>query len=101
MKTSATTTPAAPVLLAVLAGAGAGLLAGVLLAPATGASLRQSLRSMGHKYALLTSEQQQELNHHLAQRATAFGKRYRHLTLNLQAHLQQWGLLRADPRRPY
>ena len=60
-------------MLATLAGAGAGILAGVLLAPAAGAALRQNLRGMAHKYALLTSEQRQQLKHRLAQRAATLG----------------------------
>jgi gas vesicle protein len=101
MKTDERNTPAAPVLLAMLAGAGAGMLAGVLLAPMAGPALRQNIHGMAHKYALLASEQQQQLNHHLALRAGKLGVAYKDLACNCQGQLMRWGLLTPPARLPY
>jgi|GEM_PF-3425756 len=84
-------------LLAALAGVGAGVLGGVLLVPAT----RQNLRGLVHKYAGLASEQQQQASHHLAKRAAVVGSTYENLKDNCLNYLQQWGLLPKKPDRPY
>ena len=101
MKTNQKTLAATPVLLAVLAGAGAGVLTGMLAAPIAGAVLRQNLQGIAHKYTMLASEQRQQLNHHLAQRATTLGLAYKDLARNCQDYLMQWGLLPKNPRLPY
>lgn len=101
MKTDEQNISAAPVLFAALAGAGAGMLAGVLLAPMAGPALRQSLQGMAHKYALLASEQQQQLNHQIAQRASKLGLAYKYLARNYQGQLMRWGLLAPPARLPY
>lgn len=90
-----------PVLLAVLAGAGAGALAGVLLAPLAGATLRQNLGQMAHRYTLLASEQRQESTHHLARRAAALEVAYKDLVRNGHGLLLRWGLLPPLARQPY
>ncbi|AMR25571.1 hypothetical protein A0257_23065 (plasmid) [Hymenobacter psoromatis] len=89
------------VLLAVLAGLGAGVLGGVLLAPTAGAAMRQNLRGLAHKYVGLASEQQQEVSHHLDERATKLKFASKNLINNCLGHLQQWGLLPKAPRGPY
>ena len=101
MKTNQKNTPGMPVLLAALAGAGAGVVAGMLLAPIAGAGLRQNLHGMVHKYVRLASEQQQQLNHHLAQRARTLGLAYKDLSRNCQGYLMQWDLLPKNRRLPY
>ncbi|WBA40363.1 YtxH domain-containing protein [Hymenobacter canadensis] len=90
-----------PVLLAALVGAGAGMLAGVLLAPGSGTALRQNVQKSAHKYALLASEQEQEVHHHLMQHAHKLERAYKNLISSCHDHLQLWGLLTQDPRRPY
>ncbi len=87
--------------LAALAGVGAGMLGGVLLAPTGGAATRQNLKGLAHKYAGLASAQQQQASHHLAERATRLGLAYKSLKSDGRGHLQQWGLLPEDPCRPY
>ncbi|WP_223650581.1 hypothetical protein [Hymenobacter psoromatis] len=89
------------VLLAVLAGVGAGVLGGILLAPTAGAATRQSLKGLAHKYAGLASEQRQEAGHHLAERATRLRFATKDLVSDCRGYLQQWGLLPAAPDRPY
>ncbi|MFD1469488.1 YtxH domain-containing protein [Hymenobacter caeli] len=89
------------VLLAALAGVGAGVLGGVLLAPTGGAATRQNLKDLAHKYVGLASEQQQEASHHLAERATRLGCAYKDLKSSCLGYLQRWGLLPEAPRRPY
>jgi hypothetical protein len=85
------------VVLAALAGIGAGVLGGLLLVPAT----RQNLRGLAHKYAGLASEQQQEASHLLTQQAAVVGLAYKNLKDNGLNYLQQWGLLPQKPDRPY
>ncbi|OGX81912.1 YtxH domain-containing protein [Hymenobacter coccineus] len=89
------------VLLAALAGVGAGVLGGVLLAPTAGAATRQSLKDLTHKYGRLASEQRQEADHHLAQRATKLRGASRGLANDCLSHFQQWGLLPEVTSRPY
>ena len=101
MKNNQKNTSAAPVLYAALAGAGAGILAGVLVAPIAGAALRQNLHGTAHKYTLLANEQQQQLSHHLAQRARTLGLAYKDLSRNCQGYLMQWGLVPKNARLPY
>ncbi|MDJ0367785.1 hypothetical protein QMK33_21780 [Hymenobacter sp. H14-R3] len=101
METFKKNTQAGHVVLAALAGAGAGVLGGVLLAPTTGAATRQNLKGMAQKYAGLASEQQQEATHHLAERATRLGVACKNLVNNGLGHLQQWGLLPETSSRPY
>ena len=101
MKTTARNTSATPVVLAALAGAGAGILTGVLLAPIAGPALRQNLQKLGHKYSLLAGEQQQQLRHHLAQRASKLGVVYKDLSRNYQGYLLRWGLVAPPARLPY
>lgn len=101
MKTNPKNPAATLVLLAALAGAGAGVLAGMLAAPIAGAALRQNLRGLAHKYVLLASEQRQQLDHHLAQRARTLGLAYKDLARNCQSYLTHWGLLPKNPRLPY
>ena len=84
-----------PVLLAVLAGAATSALAGVLLAPLAGATLRQNLGQMAHKYTLLASEQRQESTYHLARRAAALEVACKNLARNGR------GLLPPLVRYPY
>ena len=101
MKTNHKIPSATPVLLAALAGAGAGVLAGMLAAPIAGAALRHNLRGLAHKYVLLATEQRQQLDHHLAQRASTLGLAYKNLSRNCQGYLMEWGLLPPNPRLPY
>ena len=101
MTTVEKTTSATPVLLAALAGAGAGFVAGMLAAPIAGAALRHNLHGMAHKYALLGREQRQQLRHHLAQRTRTLCRAWKNLARNGQGYLMQWGLLPQNPRLPY
>lgn len=101
MENSPKSNPSHPILLAALVGAGAGMLTGVLLASGPGAVLRRNVRKSAHKYALLASEQEQILHHHLTQQTTRLEAAGTHLMRDCHSYLQLWGLLPQDPRRPY